>query len=139
MRTLLTEGVKLTKPKGSSTFVMAALDPDADGLLKTLNLGDSGYLIADGNGSLVYRSEEQLYGFDFPYQCGTNCDLPDKDSHCRVHIVQDDDVLVLSSDGVLDNLFDEDILTCLHRPRRDPKAFVEASATCIAKLAESKS
>ena len=48
-------------------------------------------------------------------------------------------MLVLASDGIWDNLFDEDILTCLHRPRRDSKAFAEASATCIAELAQTKS
>ena len=63
LKKLLVEAVKLTKPKGSSTFVMAALDPDVKGLLRTINLGDSGYLIVrqsqdPSDVKLVYRSPE---------------------------------------------------------------------------------
>ena len=46
LKQLLDKAVLKTKSKGSSTFVMAGLDPDAQGVLKTLNLGDSGYIIA---------------------------------------------------------------------------------------------
>jgi hypothetical protein len=39
--------------------------------MKTLNLGDSGYILAkpseDGTLKLRYRSPDQLYGFDFPF------------------------------------------------------------------------
>jgi hypothetical protein len=50
--------------------------------MKTTNLGDSGYVIyrIKGEGSLekVFRTKEQQYSFNFPYQCGTGCDLPHK-------------------------------------------------------------
>ena len=143
LKKLLVEAFKLTKPKGSSTFVMAALDPDVKGLLRTINLGDSGYLIVrqsqdPSDVKLVYRSPEQLYGFDFPFQCGTNCDLPDKDSDCRVHIVNDGDIVVLASDGIFDNLFEEDILNCLRRDRTK-SSFTSDSADCLANTAQRKS
>ena len=143
LKQLLDKAVLKTKSKGSSTFVMAGLDPDAQGVLKTLNLGDSGYIIARKENKKItqlYRSPEQLYGFDFPYQCGTNCDLPSKDSDCRMHIVQDRDFLILASDGVFDNLFDEEILDCLRLSSNlmtDSDA--EIAAVCIAKKAEARS
>ncbi len=46
LKEILVEAVKKTKSKGSSTFVMAGLDPDAQGIMKTVNLGDSGFIIA---------------------------------------------------------------------------------------------
>lgn len=67
---------------GSSTAVLASLhEPN---IMKTTNLGDSGYSIyraekEDGNKivlKLTFRSEEQQYRFNFPYQCGTDCELP---------------------------------------------------------------
>jgi hypothetical protein len=54
--------------------------------MKTTNLGDSGYVLftakvgEDGKISLEkkFRSKEQQYRFNFPYQCGTGCDPPTK-------------------------------------------------------------
>ena len=143
LKQLLDKAVLKTKSVGSSTFVMAGLDPDAQGVLNTLNLGDSGYIIArkqDLDITLLYRSPEQLYGFNFPYQCGTDCDLPSKHSDNRTHILQDRDFLILASDGVFDNLFDEEILDCLRLSSNfmtDSDA--EIAAVCIAKKSEVRS
>ena len=116
VKEILVEAVKKTKSKGSSTFVMAGLDPDSQGIMKTINLGDSGFIIARPTGDrdlkLIYRSPDQLYGFDFPFQCGTNCDLP-TDADTRVHVVKNKDLVILASDGIFDNVFDKDILKCL--------------------------
>jgi len=46
LKEILVNAVKKTKNKGSSTFVMAGLDLDTQGVMKTLNLGDSGYILA---------------------------------------------------------------------------------------------
>jgi len=54
--------------------------------MKTTNLGDSGYTIyraelGEGDRLVLkqtFRSEEQQYRFNFPYQCGTGCELPYK-------------------------------------------------------------
>lgn len=71
LKSILVEAVKKTKNKGSSTFVMAGLDPEVQGIMKTINLGDSGFIIARPNAEhdleLIYRSPDQLYGFDFPF------------------------------------------------------------------------
>ena len=62
LKEILVEAVKKTKSKGSSTFVMAGLDPDVKGIMKTINLGDSGFIIArptvNHELELLYRSPD---------------------------------------------------------------------------------
>ena len=93
--------------------------------MKTTNLGDSGYVIysasrseeADNKDSIIltktFRSEEQQYRFNFPYQCGTSCELPYKafDNEHEVHPGKD--FVVMGTDGLFDNLYDADIEKCL--------------------------
>ncbi len=84
LKEILVESVKINKNKGSSTAVLASLEEP--NVMKTCNLGDSGYAIfraSVGEENKVvltktFRSEEQQYRFNFPYQCGTGCDLPYK-------------------------------------------------------------
>ena len=82
--------------------------------MQTTNLGDSGYMIVRQNekGELEkhYKSESQTYSFDFPYQCGQNCELP-YDAVDNEHIVKHNDIVVLGTDGLFDNLFEDQIIT----------------------------
>ena len=73
-----------TKSIGTSTFVSALLHED-QALLHGLNLGDSGYMIvrrhpaaasASAPLDLIFRTQEQQYKFNHPYQCGTNYKPP---------------------------------------------------------------
>lgn len=64
---------------------MAGFDQNKFDKMKTLNLGDSGYLIFRPNLKKkrtlqkIFRSEAQQYRFNFPYQCGTAGDIqPDQ-------------------------------------------------------------
>jgi len=85
LKELLVDSVKDTKSIGTSTFV-AAMVHEQEPLLYGLNLGDSGYMIVrpktasvDANNlpyDMVFRTEEQQYKFNHPYQCGTNYKLP---------------------------------------------------------------
>jgi serine/threonine protein phosphatase PrpC len=59
------------------------------------------------------------------------------DSDCRIHLVNDKDLVILASDGILDNIFDKDILSCLKSSHEWTSSLVEDSdteraATCIA-------
>ena len=47
-----------------------------------------------------------------------------------VHNVKQDDLVVMGSDGVFDNLFDQDILACL--PNNTKECKVQDAATCLA-------
>ncbi|CAM9371950.1 unnamed protein product, partial [Heterosigma akashiwo] len=101
---------------GSTTAVVAAWDPRG-GLLRGANLGDSGALClrrdAAGEYFVLLRTAAQEHGFNFPYQLGTNCtDMP-SDAELFEFAPRAGDVLVLASDGVLDNLFEQDIIDCV--------------------------
>ena len=116
-------------------MVMAQMDKDSPHLY-TLNYGDSGYLLVrpskDGRTlEKVFRTNIQQHYFDCPYQCGTYS-KPDfaLKAETYLHRVEQNDLIVMGSDGLLDNLFDEDILDCI-RPK--PFGKVEAIANCIAK------
>ena len=61
---------------------------------------------------LLFRSKEQQYRFNHPYQCGTNSPPPTMADH-KEHQVRHQDLVVFASDGVLDNIFDNDIIDCL--------------------------
>ncbi|KDE09751.1 hypothetical protein MVLG_00151 [Microbotryum lychnidis-dioicae p1A1 Lamole] len=92
---------------GSSTALLAVLRNDE---LRLANMGDCCCCIIRGN-DYIFRSEEQQHSFNFPFQAGTTSkDTPIKDAQ-RFNIkVQKDDIVILSSDGLMDNLYDEDIL-----------------------------
>ena len=56
----------------------------------------------------IYRSQEQTHGFNFPYQIGTGGDDPEK-AETQVHSIDHNDILVVGTDGLFDNLYDEQI------------------------------
>lgn len=104
-------------------------------------MGDSGYTILrpleeKGKFKQIFRSKEQQYSFNFPYQCGTGAELPYNAEDNR-HKVQDGDIIVMASDGMYDNLFDEDVMYCaepkqheLHQPFSHKKV-----CECLAQMA----
>lgn len=108
---LLVEAVEQTRETGSSTCVITSLDREAP-LLYTANLGDSGYLLLRKSGLdlvSVFRSKEQTHSFNFPFQIGTGGDDP-AGAEQQTHAVAHNDILVVGSDGLFDNLFDVKII-----------------------------
>lgn len=103
---------------GSATLLLGRLQSDS---LCLLNLGDSGAMVLrpsfrkfrSGNffwPRVVLRSQDQTHYFNCPYQVAAE----DFDSVAtrvdRVSVdVQEGDILVAATDGVLDNLFDKQI------------------------------
>jgi protein phosphatase PTC7 len=77
---MLQEAVNANPNRGSTTAVMAKVEPKVEGdasTLTTCNLGDSGYMIVRPMESgtwvrPIYRSKEQQHYFNCPYQCGEN-------------------------------------------------------------------
>lgn len=92
--------------QGSSTCCILVLEGN---LLKTANLGDSGFLVIR-HGKLVFRSKEQQHSFNFPYQLGTGSSDRPEHASCVALNVQPGDLIVMGSDGLFDNLFDEEIV-----------------------------
>ncbi|MCD7462389.1 hypothetical protein HAX54_048408 [Datura stramonium] len=95
-----------TKAKGSSTACIVSL---TDGVLYAVNLGDSGFMLVK-DGCAAFKSPAQQHGFNFPYQldCNNAGDSPSSAMVFKI-IVAPGDVLIVGTDGLFDNLYDEDI------------------------------
>ena len=92
--------------RGSSTVLIATLQ---DATLRLAHLGDCGLLLVR-NGAAAYRTVEQQHAFNFPFQLGAGSRNEPRDAVCAEMPAQSGDIVVLGSDGLFDNLFDEEIL-----------------------------
>ncbi|XXG93877.1 Protein phosphatase 2C 7 [Hypoxylon texense] len=111
---------------GSTASVAIASE---DGKLEVANLGDSGFVHLRLNAVHSY-SEPQTHAFNTPYQLSIVpasmlaraavfggaqlCDYP-KDADVTQHTLKHGDILVFASDGVWDNMFNQDILRIASR------------------------
>lgn len=110
--------------QGSSTCCILTLD----GIhVSAANLGDSGFMVIRGL-EIVYRTKEQQHSFNFPYQIGTGS--ADKPQHSqRINVdVQPGDLIIIGTDGLWDNLFDEDILEIIANAPSDPATIAQLIA-----------
>ncbi|RCH79019.1 hypothetical protein CU098_006373, partial [Rhizopus stolonifer] len=91
---------------GSTTACIVILCQDE---LRIANLGDCGVSVIRAN-DYIFRSEEQQHSFNFPYQLGTaSFDSPTDAQQFTVKI-EEGDIIILGSDGLFDNLYDDEIL-----------------------------
>ena len=58
----------------------------------------------------IFRTEEQQHSFNYPYQLGTGSTDSPTDAQVFTVKVESGDIIVMGTDGIFDNLFDEDIL-----------------------------
>lgn len=116
--------------KGSSTICVLYLDK-LNKILYSAFLGDSCYLIARpvsvGNFQLICKSEEQSHGFNIPYQIGTGGDNPCFAKTDR-HKIERNDIVIVASDGLWDNVEVNKIIECLNDFSR--RAFSMQIDTC---------
>ncbi|PWY73903.1 protein phosphatase 2C [Aspergillus sclerotioniger CBS 115572] len=106
---------------GTTTSVTALLHWKHDDtghvrpLLYITNLGDCKvFVIRPREKKILFRTQEQWHWFDCPMQLGTNSvDTPRKDAVLSLIDVQEDDLVVAVSDGILDNLWEHEILTVI--------------------------
>lgn len=108
MTTALTEAAEYADvaATGASTAVVGSIGED--GVLRALNLGDCAIVVLRG-GKVVARTKEITHYFDCPYQLGE--DSPDRpiDGTTLKTEVLPGDVIVSGSDGIFDNLLDDQI------------------------------
>ncbi|KAK3842875.1 MAG: phosphatase 2C-like domain-containing protein [Linnemannia gamsii] len=97
---------------GSSTACLAILRDDE---LRIANLGDCGVSIIRRN-EFIFRTEEQQHSFNYPYQLGTGSTDSPTDAQVFTVKVESGDIVVMGTDGIFDNLFDEDILEEVRQP-----------------------
>mmetsp|Transcript_10747 Transcript_10747/g.12162 ORF Transcript_10747/g.12162 Transcript_10747/m.12162 type:complete len:437 (-) Transcript_10747:56-1366(-) len=112
---------------GSATCTVVRLK-DAH-ILETLNIGDSGYSIhrrypeSNSNSTselqVVYASVPGTKGFNFPFQLGGQYGDQVHDEGVadgpKEHTLQDKDVIVVVSDGVIDNIDPHEYHDCINR------------------------
>lgn len=119
------------KPFGASTACIVMINR-LDGRLKFGNLGDSGFMILkpvksksgedDVKYKIKFRSQSQQHGFNTPYQLtlappdgrvGDSTHLTATDSSIKPplkYVAKVGDVVLLMTDGVLDNIFDKELV-----------------------------
>ncbi|KAG8654683.1 hypothetical protein MANES_05G162400v8 [Manihot esculenta] len=103
---VLEKAYSSTKAKGSSTACIIALTAEG---LHAINLGDSGFLIIR-DGCTVLRSPVQQHDFNFTYQLGSrnDGDLPSSGQVFTIPVAPGD-VIVAGTDGLFDNLYNNEI------------------------------
>lgn len=98
--------------RGSTTACFAYLERGGDGasVVKLANLGDSTlYLIRRGR--LAFKTPQQQHGFNFPFQLGSEASDTADMADVFEFDVRRGDIIVLGTDGLSDNVFDEDIVS----------------------------
>lgn len=104
---------------GTTTSVSALLHCQRDDegrtkpLLYVTNLGDCKVLvIRPSEEKVLFRTKEQWHWFDCPMQLGTNSvDTPKTNAVLDLIDLEENDVVLAVSDGVLDNLWEHEVLS----------------------------
>ncbi|PNH08619.1 putative protein phosphatase 2C 26 [Tetrabaena socialis] len=124
-RELLAEAQAAVRAPGSCTACVATLLPRSPapassasesagslGLLCIANLGDSGVRVVR-RGALVLASSPQEHQFNMPYQLAHPDNLPGTDTASDAQMYQlalePGDVIIIASDGLYDNMWDEQL------------------------------
>ncbi|KAL3814428.1 hypothetical protein ACJIZ3_015696 [Penstemon smallii] len=101
---LLNLSVSQTRSPGSSTVLIAKLDGEA---LHVANIGDSGFIVLR-HGSVYKRCSPMLHVFHFPIHIERG-DGPSHLAEVYQVEVEEEDVIITATDGLFDNLYDEEI------------------------------
>jgi len=122
---------------GSATAAVVHVSPDL--LMSGVNLGDSGWRVIR-DGKVVLRTTEQQWAFNAPNQLGTGSDDRPRDADRYKLKLQPNDVIVMGTDGLFDNLSDRHVLRVYERwaggADSSPKALAELLAREAHKVAQ---
>jgi serine/threonine protein phosphatase PrpC len=81
-------------------------------VLYVTQLGDSQILvIRPRDKEVIFKTTEQWHWFDCPRQLGTNSpDTPRKNAVLDRIVIEEDDVVIAMTDGVVDNLWEHEVV-----------------------------
>ena len=107
--------------KGSTTACIATIDASY-GVMRTANVGDSGFMLIRGDPGkreVAHRSPHQEHEFGRPFQLGHHSasDNP-RDAMLTTFPLEPGDVIVMGSDGLWDNLSESEILELVEQSFR---------------------
>lgn len=126
---VMTLAANATEATGSSTCCVVTLVGDA---LHGANLGDSGFVLYRPGAGVLHKTEEQQLAFNTPRQLGTgSSDVPAMADVSR-HVVEVGDLVFVATDGVFDNLYDDQLAALLKLAAGGP---VEDAAELVAQQA----
>jgi len=103
--------------KGSCCVCVGCIDGER-GILKVANLGDSGAIVIR-RGSVVFRTPEQEHEFGFPFQLPVDSAEDAQEFSCNIF---DGDVIILGSDGLFDNVSDDQIAKIVRKEVSDSES-----------------
>jgi len=89
------------------------------------------------NSKVHFKSKEQQHSFNFPHQLGTgSSSLPESADLYNLDL-ENGDLIVIGSDGLFDNVFEDEILECLQREgiQDDPQLMAQELALTASILA----
>ncbi|XP_059640927.1 probable protein phosphatase 2C 80 isoform X2 [Cornus florida] len=114
---VLEKAHSITKAKGSSTACIIALTNQQG--IHAINLGDSGFIVVR-EGCTIFQSPVQQHGFNFTYQLesGNGGDLPSSGEVFTIPVAPGD-VVVAGTDGLFDNLYNNEITAAVVHAVRD--------------------
>jgi hypothetical protein len=90
-------------------------------VLYITNLGDSRIMvIRPSEGKVIFKTVEQWHWFDCPRQLGTNSPDTPKDNAVTDKVeLEEDDIVLAVSDGVIDNLWEHEIVENVMKSIKD--------------------
>lgn len=102
--------------QGTTTAAGALITSDHEDpphpVVVVTQLGDGRVMVVrPRNKEVLFKTEEQWHWFDCPRQLGTNSpDTPEKNAVTDAVVVEEDDIVLAMSDGVIDNLWDHEVV-----------------------------
>lgn len=91
-------------------------------MLHVANIGDCRLLVWR-DGKVVLHTTEQLHDFNYPYQLGARSSVQPTDAAVLTLQLRPGDVIVLGSDGLFDNMTDQQVgesVAAAHRRANPP-------------------
>ncbi|KAL4189596.1 hypothetical protein AMTRI_Chr08g207950 [Amborella trichopoda] len=106
---LLGKAHAATSSIGSATVIIAMLEKN--GILKIANVGDCGLRVLR-KGEIVLSSSPQEHYFDCPFQLSSESGGQTyEDAAVNILEVMEGDTIIMGSDGLFDNVFDQEIIS----------------------------